>query len=162
MAKAKTSRKTASKKTTKAKAPTKVKAPTKTKAKASVKVKAKPNGVSKRGVGYVEGELPFPMKIRGNLFYRFKAAAAELEAAISKSDVAQAQVDLLLAKPAHVAVAQALFHKAQVVSGIRVIRTEFAQIQVECGKKLGIPPNELQNYSFDSNTGVVLPATQPK
>jgi len=155
MAKAKTSRKKTSRST---KASTKVKASS---AKAKAK-KTKSNGVSKRGVGHIEGELPFPMKIRGNLFLRFKAAAAELEAVVAKAATAQAKLDLILSKPAHVAVAQALFQKAQVVSSIRVVRAEFAQIQLECGKKLGIDPNELQNYSFDSNTGIVLPVTQPK
>jgi len=114
-----------------------------------------------RGVGYVDGEMPFPMKIRGNLHLRFKAAAAELGELIAKAETAQAKIDVLLSMPKHIEVAKAIYEHKNAVVDARNKRTEFAQIQLEVGKKLGIPPEELQNYSFDAATGVVLPISPP-
>ncbi len=121
----------------------------------------KKKNASTPGVGAVAGELPYPMKLRGTLHLRFKAAAAEMGEVMAKTEVAKARVELLLSKPVHFEVTRALNEQNQIIKDVRAKRTELAQIQLECGRKLGIKPEELKDFSFDSDTGVVLPIAPP-
>lgn len=171
---AKTKSKATKKVARKTSATSKKRAPAKKKAAAAASKKSAKNGTTKKkgsaaatkkssrnGTGTVKGDLPYPMKLRGNIFLRFKAAAAEMGELLARVEATKAKVDLLLSRPIHFEVTRALQDRDQVIKDARVKRDEVAQIQLECGKKLGIKPEDLQNYSFDSATGVVLPITPP-
>jgi hypothetical protein len=160
-AKATTKKKPALTAAAKKRAAAKAKTAAATKRKA--KAKSKPNGAKKvRGVGAIKGELPFPMKIRGNLHLRFKAAAAELGQLQAQAETAKVRLDLLLAQPAHVEVSKAMHTRRTFVDEVGRKRREFGAIQLDIGKKLGILPENLKDYSFDSDTGVVLPTAPPE
>lgn len=159
MAKAK--KKAAAKKSTAAK---KTAAAKKASAAKTKKAAAAKNGKTRgksRGVGSAPGEMPYPMKLRGNLYLRFKAAAAELAALQSQREAVDAKYRALEVQPVHAPVFALIRERVSVAKEESRKRTEFAEIQLECAKKLGIPPEELRNYQFNSETGVVLPASPP-
>ena len=130
------------------------------------RVSAKKNGTTKktaktasqkkvRGVGPLAGELPYPMKVRGNLQLHLRAVAAEVGQLEAQVETATSKLDIMRRDPTLVKVFIAQQERRNLHEELKVKRQEYAAVQLEVGEKLKIPPEELNQYTFDPDNGVV-------
>jgi DNA primase len=158
-AKKTTSKRKPAKKTAVKKAPAKKvakkKAAKKTPAKKATK-KAAPRGRKPR-----PGQELHPMRVTGKLFLKMKAYAAELNAATTRVQLLNTQVLHEQQKPLYATLVQLMQSRDEAVGTMNHLVQVFAQIQLEVAKKFNIPPEEASNYSFDTESGVLMPPGPP-
>lgn len=109
-----------------------------------------------RGVGPLPGELPYTMKIRGNLQLRLRAVAAEVGQLEAQIETAISKIDGMRKDPALVKVFIAQQAQRKLHEELKAKRQEYAAVQLEVGERLEIPPEELNQYTFDTDNGVVI------
>lgn len=103
----------------------------------------------------------FTHKVTGMLFHEMRAACAEMEAA-------NKQVQLLITHIAHESqkkvyepLIRLMQSRDEAMRELALRKQTFGAVQLKLGKKFGIAPEELQNWSFDTESGVLSPPGPP-
>jgi len=98
-----------------------------------------------------------PMRLKGMLYHRMRSEFAEYDAANSKLKLVSVKLAQLLSEPEHRAVALHMQAEKEAARELQKQRIEFAEVQKDVARKFNIPLAEVGQYSFDSESGILLP-----
>ena len=101
-------------------------------------------------------ELAWPIRLRGNLLLEFKAALAELERAQSDRKRIGLELTIESAKPVHLPLLKLQSEAQEATRQIRAAADIFGEVQKKFGAKHGLSPKQLENLSFDPDSGAVF------
>lgn len=128
--------------------------------KASKKVPEKPSR-KKTGRKPRAGQELHPMRVRGTLFHKMKAYAAELSEAATRVKMLALQVQIEAQKPEHAPLVLLMQSRDEAQQHAARVRDNFIAVQTEVASRFGIPLDEAPNYSFDTESGVLMPPGPP-
>jgi len=142
---------TTTKKTTKKRA---------TKAK-TIKVVAVPSQNEPKGRKPRPGQELHPMRLKGTLFHKMRAYAAECEAGRTRVQLLMQQVQIEASKKEHQVLVALMQARDEAQQKLVHLNDAFLQVQLEVAKKLGLTVEVARQYSFDTESGVLLPPGPP-
>lgn len=130
----------------------------KTKKRAAAKKKtAAKNGAKKKPQARKlrSNENPHPRRLRGNLLLELRAASLEMELRRAKLDAVNAKIDALSMDPRYADVFLLLKQRESISEDMKDTVFSYAEVQKKIGKKFDIPIEDLHEYTFDTDTGVI-------
>ncbi len=95
------------------------------------------------------------MRLRGTLLYRFRALAAEYGEARVTCERAKLLLDLEKRHPKYQSLLARMHEHDAALADLRDKKNEFAAVQTQVADKLSIPVEELERYTFDTESGIV-------
>lgn len=103
----------------------------------------------------------FTHKLTGILYHEMRAAHAEVEAANKQVQLLTTHVLHEQQKQVHAPLVKLMQSRDAATRELQLRKQAFGAVQLKVGKKFGIPPEELQNWSFDTDSGVLSPPGPP-
>lgn len=103
-----------------------------------------------------------PMKLKGVIFYKLKAAFAEFENAKSRRSQNTMALNQERLDPKYSPLLRMLSADDLLAQEVKQKGEELAAIYGECFDKLGIAPQDANQYAIDTETGAVNFAGEPK
>jgi len=123
--------------------------------KVTKKAPAKKKSTAKKGSKSVADIAP--MRMRGKLYWEFKAAFAEMMEARASHENMRIRVEAEKTKQIYKPLVLLMNESDAAHRHMVMKQGEFSAVQTQVAKKFNIPQDEILQWSFDTETGIVYP-----